>query len=138
MTTNSGVSGPKLREGDRQIPEGFYSVIGLNPNSRFHLSMKIDYPNPFDLKMAKKEGRENPGTNIFIHGKAASIGCVAIGDKNIEELFVLTALTGKDSVKVKIYPNDIRNGGTFANCKVCPDWLPRLYEKLAEDQLRYK
>ena len=86
----SGIAGPKLREGDKQVPEGIYQLEYLNPNSAFHLSMKLNYPNAFDLKYAAEEGRTEPGTNIFIHGKAVSIGCLAMGDEVIEELFVLT------------------------------------------------
>jgi len=51
-TAYSGVLGPKLREGDRQIPEGIYGIEYLNPNSKFHLSMKVSYPNSFDREMA--------------------------------------------------------------------------------------
>ncbi|MFQ5569343.1 MAG: murein L,D-transpeptidase family protein, partial [Rhodothermales bacterium] len=85
----SGDLGPKLREGDRQVPEGMYRIVALNPNSRYHLSMKLNYPNAFDLHHAEREGRTAPGSDIFIHGKAVSIGCLAMGDPAIEELFVL-------------------------------------------------
>jgi len=85
----SGSAGPKLREGDKQVPEGLYRVAGLNPNSSFHLSMKLNYPNAFDLKHARAEGRDSPGSDIFIHGKSVSVGCLAMGDEAIEELFVL-------------------------------------------------
>lgn len=57
ITKLSGVMGPKKREGDKQIPEGIYQVEFLNPNSQYHLSMKLNYPNDFDLKYAKLEGR---------------------------------------------------------------------------------
>ncbi|MHC4915911.1 MAG: L,D-transpeptidase family protein, partial [Planctomycetota bacterium] len=62
----SGGPGPKLREGDRQVPEGFYLVEGLNPNSAFHLSIRLDYPNDFDLRMAERDGRASPGGDIYI------------------------------------------------------------------------
>jgi murein L,D-transpeptidase YafK len=68
--------------------------------------MKLNYPNQFDLKWAKHEGRKSPGTNIFIHGKAVSIGCLAMGDKSIEELFVLSKLVGLKNVRVIISPSD--------------------------------
>ena len=57
----SGGSDPKLREGDLQVPEGFYRIAWLNPNSKYHLSMKIDYPNTEDRKHARLEGRDRPG-----------------------------------------------------------------------------
>jgi hypothetical protein len=53
ILANSGHLGPKLRQGDAQIPEGFYTIESLNPNSRFHLSLRINYPNAFDRKMAR-------------------------------------------------------------------------------------
>ena len=104
----SGVAGPKLREGDRQVPEGIYKVEYLNPNSSYHLSMKLNYPNHFDLKHAKAEGRTEPGTNIFIHGKAVSIGCLAMGDSAAEELFILATDIGYNNIKVAIAPKDPR------------------------------
>ena len=104
----SGKLGPKLREGDRQVPEGIYKIEGLNPNSRYHLSMKLNYPNAFDLRHAADEGRTEPGTNIFIHGKAVSIGCLAMGDSAIEELFVLAADSGRENIRVVISPTDPR------------------------------
>lgn len=104
FTAQSGSVGPKLQEGDRQIPEGIYKIEYLNPNSSYYLSMKVNYPNAFDRKMAEKDYRTNLGGDIFIHGKSASIGCIAIGDKSIEELFTLVALTGKEKIEVIILP----------------------------------
>lgn len=72
----SGVAGPKLREGDRQVPEGIYRITWLHPNSSYHLSMKLNYPNEYDRQQAKLEGRTQLGGDIFIHGKDLSIGCV--------------------------------------------------------------
>jgi len=66
ITAASGTAGPKLREGDRQVPEGIYRIVGLNPNSRYHLSMKLDYPNAFDRHQAARDGRARPGSDIFI------------------------------------------------------------------------
>lgn len=102
----SGMLGPKLREGDKQVPEGIYRIIGFNPNSAFHLSMKLNYPNAFDEKQAKAEGRREPGSNIFIHGRASSVGCLAIGDPAIETLFCLVHATGLENTVVLIAPYD--------------------------------
>jgi hypothetical protein len=90
----SGALGPKLRQGDLQVPEGVYRVLWLNPNSSYHLSMKLDYPNAFDREHARRDRRTDLGGDIFVHGRAVSIGCVALGDPAIEELFVLAADTG--------------------------------------------
>lgn len=104
----SGKIGPKLREGDYQVPEGIYKVESLNPNSLYHLSLRLNYPNPFDKKMAEAEGREDLGSDIMIHGKKVSIGCIAIGDKGIEEVFVLAALSNYQNWNVILAPTDLR------------------------------
>ena len=104
----SGRLGPKLQEGDFQIPEGIYGVEYLNPNSRYHLSIKIDYPNNFDREKARHDGRRQLGGNIFIHGMNSTIGCIPIGNKNIEELFYLVAKNGYQNTQVVIAPYDMR------------------------------
>ena len=126
----SGVAGPKLREGDRQVPEGVYRIEHLNPNSSYHLSMKVSYPNSFDRRMAAHEGRTRLGGDIFIHGKNVSIGCVAVGDRAIEELFTLVAETGHPRVKVVIAPNDLRIRGAIVQ-ESTPMWASELYRIVA-------
>ena len=81
----SGGLGPKLREGDRQAPEGFYYVTPsrMNPNSRFHLSVNLGYPNTYD----RHHGRT--GSALMVHGGRASIGCFAMTDPKIEEIYAL-------------------------------------------------
>ena len=125
----SGKLGPKLMEGDRQVPEGLYKIIGFNPNSSYHLSMKINYPNEFDLKHAKAEGRNSPGTNIFIHGKSASVGCLAMGDAAIEQLFTLVFRTGKTNTQVLISPSNPNRAKLIASSE-SPIWVTDLYNKI--------
>jgi len=132
----SGVSGPKLRQGDRQVPEGLYKIEGLNPNSSYHLSMKLNYPNNFDLKYATEDGRSKPGTNIFIHGKAVSIGCLAMGDTVIEELFVLAADVGSTNIEVAIAPTDPRL--MLLSTSIQPNWVSLLYKQLNIHFSKYK
>ncbi len=126
----SGKAGPKLNEGDRQVPEGIYRIEGLNPNSSYHLSMKLNYPNAFDVQQADKEGRTQPGTNIFIHGKAVSIGCLAMGDSIIEELFVLAADSSKEAIDVVIAPTDPRPKSLLAPTN--PKWVAELYTSIEQ------
>lgn len=126
----SGHAGPKLRQGDYQVPEGLYRIAHLNPNSNYHLSMKVDYPNAFDRRMAQRDGRTRLGGDIFIHGKDVSIGCVALGDPAIEELFTLVAQTGHGRVKVIIAPNDLRTGGAIVHPDA-PVWVGPLYRAVA-------
>ena len=110
FTGFSGALGPKLREGDGQIPEGVYGIEYLNPNSSYHLSLKVDYPNAFDRRMAALEGRTQPGTDIFIHGGSATIGCIPLGDPAVEEVFVLVASVGRERTRVILAPRDFRAG----------------------------
>ena len=133
----SGKRGPKRAAGDRQVPEGVYRITGLNPNSRFHLSMKLDYPNEYDRLMAQYDGRSNLGGDIYIHGKAKSIGCLAVGDANIEELFFLAAKTGTDNTKVIILPYDFRRKAPKV-ARGGPAWLPELYETLVQEMAQYR
>ena len=81
----SGKLGPKLKEGDGQAPEGCYAVkpVQMNPNSRFHLSFDLGYPNTFDRALGRT------GSALMVHGSFVSIGCYAMGDENIEEIWTL-------------------------------------------------
>lgn len=134
----SGGQGPKQRQGDRQVPEGIYRIVDLNPASRFHLSMKINYPNSYDLQKAHDEKRSNLGGDIYIHGKAKSIGCLAVGDPAIEELFVLVAKTGVNNVKVVIAPNDMRKYSPNADMASQPPWLPDLYDTIGQELAKFR
>lgn len=133
----SGELGPKLLEGDKQVPEGIYKVLWLNPNSSYHLSMKLNYPNAFDMKYAREEGRENnPGSDIFIHGKAVSIGCVAIGDEAIEELYGLAEEMSLDGIEVVIAPKDPRLHDLDFGSH--PYWVEYLYQDISREFLKYQ
>jgi L,D-transpeptidase catalytic domain len=126
----SGKSGPKLREGDHQVPEGIYRIKHLNPNSAFHLSLKLDYPNLADRARATQDGRQNLGGDIFIHGKDVSVGCLAIGDEAIEELFWLVGTSGKDRFTVVIVPTDLRRSTPEMRG---PAWVAELYRELTAE-----
>lgn len=138
FTANSGTVGPKLRQGDYQIPEGIYRIEHLNPMSRFYLSMKVGYPNDFDRARAKEDGRTELGGDIFIHGSSVTIGCIPIGDGPIEELFTLVAKTGVSKVTVIILPNDVRTGAPFMAPPNPPKWLPKLHDELRKAIAPYK
>jgi len=99
----SGDLGPKLKEGDRQSPEGFYKVKKhqLNPNSKFHLSFNLGYPNKYD------RAHERTGSFLMVHGNCVSDGCYAMTDAKIEEIYTLVegALQkGQKYVQVHAYP----------------------------------
>jgi hypothetical protein len=126
----SGKGGPKLEQGDWQVPEGIYNVTWLNPRSAYYLSLKLGYPNAFDRARAQEEGRTNLGGDIFIHGRDLSSGCLAVGDEAVEDLFVLAAKVGIGNVRVIIAPNDLRSKEPPADLKYRPAWLPDLYSLL--------
>jgi len=99
----SGHLGPKLKEGDRQEPEGFYYVgkKQLNPNSKFHLAFNIGYPNAYD------RAHRRTGSAIMVHGDCVSIGCFAMTDEKIEEIYELVegALeNGQKFMRIHIFP----------------------------------
>jgi hypothetical protein len=102
ICTLSGELGPKRSEGDAQVPEGFYTLDYLWANSAYHLEMKVGYPNASD----KVLGGRQPGSAIMIHGACASIGCLAMSDERIEELWVMAApvIEGGAKVHVHIFP----------------------------------
>lgn len=131
FTAYSGKLGPKLEKGDRQIPEGIYTVEYLNPNSSYYLSLKINYPNEFDKSKTKLSNVEDMGKDIFIHGKSATIGCIAIGDEAIEEIFVLSQKAIKNKIEVIISPRDFRANSNFPVIENI-DWENELYTLINE------
>jgi hypothetical protein len=125
----SGMPGPKLREGDLQVPEGLYRVEDLNPDSLFHLSLRVNYPNAYDREKAAAEPREDLGGDIMIHGSTCSVGCLAMGDEAAEDLFVLAALTGIENVTLVFSPVDFRVRHP-ADIPQSRPWIPELYESI--------
>ncbi len=99
----SGYPGPKLMEGDWQSPEGFYTVSArqMNPNSSYHLAFNVGYPNSFD------RARNRTGSSIMVHGECSSRGCFAMGNRQMEEIYLLahSALSaGQDHFDLHIFP----------------------------------
>ena len=130
LTAFSGRLGPKLKENDLQIPEGIYRLTTLNPFSAMHLSMMINYPNNFDRLQAIKDGRHKLGGSIFLHGKSLSVGCLAVGDKAIDQLFMLVRRVGLNHTLVIIAPNDMRHAKPATSAFAQPRWLPELYQQI--------
>ena len=131
LTASSGHLGPKLKERDGQIPEGIYHITMLNPFSAMHLSLMLDYPNSFDRQQASKDGRRSLGGDIFLHGKSLSVGCLAVGDQAIDQLFLLVARVGIHHAQVIISPNDLRKSKPATNFLAQPRWLPKLYQNIS-------
>lgn len=124
ICTFSGGLGPKLKEGDEQSPEGFYFVNAdrLNPWSRFHLSFNLGYPNKYD----RFHGRT--GSALMVHGNCVSIGCYAMTDSYINEIYALTVSalqSGQPFVRVHSFPFKLEsdNLSTYRNSQWYPFWL---------------
>lgn len=103
ICTYSGELGPKQREGDNQAPEGFYRVAAgqLNPQSAYHLSFNLGYPNAYD------RAHSRTGGFLMVHGSCVSIGCYAMGDQGIEEIYALAAAalsSGQVAFDVHAFP----------------------------------
>lgn len=100
----SGSLGPKRMQGDYQVPEGFYYINQFNPNSNYHLSLGLNYPNLSDRILADSL---QPGGDIYIHGSCVTTGCIPITNNQIEELYVLASHArseGQDFIPVHIFP----------------------------------
>ena len=134
----SGALGPKSREGDRQVPEGLYRIESLNPNSMFHLALRIDYPNHFDTMTGERNGVSDLGKDIMIHGKSSSVGCLAMGDEAAEDLFVLVAETGIDNISVILSPIDFRVRGLPADMPGLLAHTEKLYENIRMELVKLR
>ena len=102
--SSSGDLGPKRKEGDGQIPEGFYTIDRFNPYSNFYLSLGVNYHNKSDRVLGDQQ---SPGGEIFIHGDCVTIGCIPITDNLIKELYVLAVEAkngGQSRIPVHIFP----------------------------------
>src|SRR5690606_40100008 len=112
--TTSGTLGPKRREGDLQIPEGVYHINHFNPQSNFHLSLGINYPNASDKILSDPS---KPGGAIYIHGNCVTIGCIPITDDKIKELYIMAVEaknSGQQKIPVYIFPSRLDPAGMAA------------------------
>jgi murein L,D-transpeptidase YafK len=123
ICTFSGGLGPKLREGDKQSPEGFYTVSAsaLNPWSDYHLSFNLGYPNEYDRL------HNHTGGALMVHGKCESLGCFAMEDSPIEEIYTVVDAAmsnGQDRLSVHIFPFRMTwaNLAKYANSPWIPFW----------------
>jgi len=135
VCTWSGDLGPKLREGDGQSPEGFYFIrpSSLNPNSSYHLSFNLGFPNAYD----RAHGRT--GSFLMVHGDCVSIGCYAMTDTGIEEIYAdveAAFADGQDFIRVHVFPFEMTeenleaqrgslNYAFWENLKTGWDWFER-------------
>lgn len=120
---NSGKLGPKLREGDKQSPEGFYMVGArqLNPNSDYHLSFNLGFPNKYD------KSHKRTGSLLMIHGRCSSAGCYAMTDFRMDEIYAIVEsaiIAGQHQIPVHIFPFKMtkKNMVRYKNSKWIAFW----------------
>jgi murein L,D-transpeptidase YafK len=102
IAASSGILGPKRKEGDLQVPEGFYHIDRFNPLSSYYLSLGINYPNASDKKLSDKV---KPGGDIFIHGSDVTVGCLPLTDELIKEVYLIAAMAKNyEQIEVHIFP----------------------------------
>lgn len=102
-----GDLGPKRQEGDFQIPEGFYFLENYNPISKYHLSIKVSYPNKSDMLLGV-QGKL--GGDIYIHGKCETVGCLPMTDGLMEEIYLINMYAkdeGQDFIPIHIFPTKL-------------------------------
>lgn len=108
IVTSSGNLGPKRKQGDLQVPEGFYKIDRFNPVSNFYLSLGVNYPNQSDRILGSKP----LGGDIYIHGSNVTIGCMPLTDEKIKELYVLVVQArnaGQSNIYTHIFPFELKN-----------------------------
>lgn len=135
LVSYSGVLGPKLKEGDLQIPEGLYEITGFQSFSM--LSLCVNYPNQFDRKMAATERRSKLGGDILIHGGSHSTGCLVVSNEDMEQVFVAANDLGCRNIRLIIAPCKLTDGNQFIDFGKQPKWLPGLYEQIKAELLAY-
>lgn len=104
ICSSSGSLGPKRRQGDNQVPEGFYYIDRFNPTSNFYLSLGVSYPNKSDKIISTAS---NLGGDIFIHGSCVTIGCMPMTDDKIKEIYLYSIFArqnGQSKIPVYIFP----------------------------------
>jgi hypothetical protein len=128
---SSGASGPKLKEGDMQVPEGFYRIANFHPNVIAHMALDVNYPNEEDKAHAIAEHRKKLGCDILIHGSRWSSGCLAMGNQPIEEMFVLAYDCGLKNISLIFAPCNLITQKPGIDFKKQPTWLPQLYKRIS-------
>lgn len=121
ICTWSGELGPKLKEGDKQSPEGFYTVARtqMNPNSQFYLAFNLGYPNAFD------KAHKRTGSALMVHGNCKSVGCYAMTDGLMEEIYALVReafVGGQETIHVHAFPFRMTDANMQRHAK--HDWYP--------------
>ncbi len=130
----SGGLGPKKEQGDLQVPEGIYRIDRFNPRSRFLLSLGLNYPNATDRQRSKSR---NPGGDIFIHGGRASIGCLAMTDEVIQEIYLIALDAKSKPVTIEVFPMRMEGKTYDAAYQKAPQEWRTLWKVLEKAYLNF-
>jgi murein L,D-transpeptidase YafK len=117
ICAKSGRPGPKRKEGDGQVPEGFYFIQRFNPTSSFHLALEVSYPNASDRILGRGN---NLGGEIMIHGECVTIGCLPMTNEGIEEIYIYAVKAkqnGQKKIPVYIFPFEPGSGANSVTTK---------------------
>ena len=117
--------------------QSLYQIESLHPNSHFYLALKIAYPSPDDIKIALAEKRDPArlGSNIMLHGKGGSVGCISVDNPAMEEIFYLASQVEKENISLLIMPCDFRRNPLP---QVQLDWLQSRYQELSQEVKKYE
>lgn len=134
----SGKLGPKRKQGDRQVPEGFYHINVFNPTSSYCLSLGVSYPNTADRR---KSTAVNLGGDIYIHGSCATLGCLPMTDDKIREIYLYALFAkagGQERIPIYIFPFEMTERKTDAYKKrLADDELGAFWDNLREGYDRF-
>ncbi|MFV0481996.1 MAG: murein L,D-transpeptidase family protein [Campylobacteraceae bacterium] len=131
VCAKSGELGPKYRQGDFQVPEGFYYIDRFNPLSSYYLSLGLNYPNAADKK---RSNAKSLGGDIFIHGKCVTIGCLPMTDFYIKEIYMYAVYaknSGQNKIPVYIFPFKMSDKNMKTYTKKYPKFTP-FWENIKE------
>ena len=118
ICASSGSPGPKRKQGDGQVPEGFYEIDRFNPNSNFYLSLGVSYPNASDRILGEKG---NLGGDIFVHGNCVTIGCMPLTDDKIKEVYLAAVeahTNGQKRISIHIFPFRMNDDSMRSECAI--------------------
>lgn len=121
ICASSGQLGPKVMEGDLQVPEGYYTLNHFNPYSNFLLSLGVSYPNKADIV---KRPAKRKGGAIYVHGNCVTIGCIPITDDIIQELYILSVMAksrGQSTIGIHIFPFHLNSWNLKMACEKMPE-----------------
>lgn len=135
LVSYCGVLGPKLKEGDLQIPEGIYRITGLQAGNL--LAFTLNYPNSVDRKNAALDHRTKLGRDILVHGGSLSTGCFVISNDDMKRLFIVVNDVGYRDASLIIAPCDLTRKASGSQLKHPLPWLPALYASLKTELAKY-